>query len=321
VRAILLALTLLVGGCSSQHVEFSNGRCFIDGRVATVAEVEAKQAAISERILARQPLFVIVTLLIVALAGASHVEKLLLILGTRGSAARGLGERLRLAVDRYRQKPVRYFAIVAGTLSLLGLAGGFYVYLDADKRASERALGLLQFCQLAQRTTEAQGILAEQRRNLAAIESTAGNIRALVDKLPPEEQRKAKEIVDRINAELARQGKLVTDSMQRTDESLRAVQAHNAVLERGLSTLEAAFLSLKGLPAETHGIGDQLKRVDGRLGALDGRLEGADAKLAALATEVKALAARPPRECPACVCQPASSPSPPPVAPSTTVAR
>ena len=66
------------------------------------------------------------------------------------------------------------------------LAAGLYIYLDADKRASERALGMLQFCHLALRTNEEQGVLDEQRRNLAAIESTAGDIRTLVDKLPPE---------------------------------------------------------------------------------------------------------------------------------------
>ena len=51
-------------------------------------------------------------------------------------------------------------------LGLLAMAAGLYIYLDVDKRASERALGMLQFCHLALRTAEEQGVLAEQRKNL-----------------------------------------------------------------------------------------------------------------------------------------------------------
>jgi hypothetical protein len=39
---------------------------------------------------------------------------------------------------------------------------------------------MLQFCHLAMRTEEEEGALDEQRHNLQAIESTAGDIRALV---------------------------------------------------------------------------------------------------------------------------------------------
>jgi hypothetical protein len=272
----------------------------IDGRPATLPEVETRQALISERILARQPLFVLITVLIVALAGFSHLEKLLLLFSTRRAHVHGLAERLRLALERYRAHPIRYFTIVVGTLSLLAIAGSFYVYLDADKRASERALGLLQFCHLALRNGESQTILAEQRRNLQAIESTAGNIQTLVDKLPPAEQRKAKEIVTRINAALAQQGKLVGDYAARADESTRAVRAETESLEKGLSTLGAQVVALKSLPTGIRELGEQLHALDGRVGAelnaSDAKLAAIDAKLDALTRSVDTLEARLPRK-------------------------
>jgi len=293
VRLSVFALLLvLLAGCGGPgHVEFSEGQCRIDGQTASLPEVEARQARIAERILARQPLFVLVTVLIVALAGASHLEKLVLLFSTRKAHTHGFGERLKIALDRYRVHPVRYFSIVLGTLVLLGCAGGFYVYLDADKRASERALGQLQFCHLALRNSEAEGILAEQRRNLEAIESTAGNIRTLVDKLPPEEQRKAKEIVDSIHGALAHQGKLVGDYMTRTDQSNRALKEHEQLLEKGLSTLEASVLSFKTLPGGLRDLSDQVRALDGHVG-------NTDAKLAALKASIDALAARPEPRCP-----------------------
>src|SRR5262249_39614621 len=148
------------------RIQFDNEQCLIDGTPATLAQVEARQTQVTQRILSRQPLFVLVTILVVVLAGTSHVEKLFLLFSARHKEARGLGERLKLALDRYRAHPVRYFSIVAGTLTLLLVAAGLYIYLDADKRASERALGTLQFCHLALRTAEEQGVLDEQRHNL-----------------------------------------------------------------------------------------------------------------------------------------------------------
>jgi hypothetical protein len=290
-----LLLLALVAGCHGPgHVEFTGGQCVIDGRPATLPEVEARQARISERILARQPMFVLITVLIVVLAGFSHIEKLLLLLSTRHTQVHGLAERLRLALERYRAHPLRYFALVVGTMALLGVAGGCYVYLDADKRASERALGLLQFCHLALRNGESQSILAEQRRNLQAIESTAGNIQTLVDKLPPAEQRKAKEIVAQINQALAQQGKLVSDYAARTDESAKAVRVETENLQKGLTSLGAQVLGLKALPASLHDVGEQVRVLDGRVGvgfgAVDGKLASVDGKLASVDGKLDALA-------------------------------
>lgn len=302
----LLALVGLVAmaGCHGPgHVEFTNGQCLIDGHVATRTEVETRQARISERILSRQPLFVLITILIVALAGASHIEKLFLFFGRKhGQPVHGLHDRLRMALDRYRSHPLRYFSIVALTLLLLGIAGGCYVYLDADKRASERALGLLQFCHIALRNNEAEGILAEQRRNLEQIESTAGNIRALVGKLPPEERAKAREIVAHINDALAQQGKLVSDYVTRTDESTKAVHEETQLLEKGLTSLETQVTTLKSLPAALRELGDQLHAVDGHAASgfadVEAKLSAQETKLAALEAKLDAIqvATKPPVE-------------------------
>jgi hypothetical protein len=293
--AALILLAALGAGCHGPgHVEFTGGQCIIDGRPATLAEVEARQARISERILSRQPLFVIITVLIVVLAGFSHIEKLLLLFSTRREHVHGLTERLRLALERYRAHPLRYFVIVVGTLSLLGIAGGCYVYLDADKRASERALSLLQFCHLALRNSESETILAEQRRNLQAIESTAGNIRTLVDKLPPAEQRKAKEIVAQINQALAQQGKLVSDYATRNDESARAVRAQTESLQKGLTSLGSQVLGLKSLPSSIHELSEQIRTLDGHI---ETRLTSTQAKLDELMKAVDTLANRPPPKC------------------------
>jgi hypothetical protein len=292
---ILPYVVLLLAGCSGPgHVEFTDGHCIIDGRTASLSEVEARQASISERIVGRQPLFVVVTVLIVVLAGFSHIEKLFLLFSARRSEAHGLGARLKVALERYRVHPVRYFAIVGVTLALLGCAGGFYVYLDADKRASERALGLLQFCHLALRNNEAEGILAEQRNNLQAIQTTAADIHTLVDKLPPEEQRKAREIVGRINSALDRQNKLVGDYVTKTAESTKTVLEHTQTLERGLSSLETGVSSLKPVPAALKDLADQIKALDGRVASSTG---GLDAKLTALKTQLDVVG-----KCPACNC-------------------
>ncbi|MEO6950760.1 MAG: hypothetical protein ABI321_03025, partial [Polyangia bacterium] len=196
----------------------------------------------------------------------------------------------------YRDRPVRYFAMVVGTLVLLGVAGGFYVYLDADKRASERALGQLQFCHLALRNGEAEDILTEQRHNLEAIETTAGNIRQLVDKLPPAEQQKAKAIVDQIGVTLSHQTKLVNDYMERTSETTKEAEEHHELLMRGLSSIETNVGTLKGLPQTLRDLSDEVQHVDGKVGTSQAEL---DAKVAALKASIDVLVARP---APKCVC-------------------
>ena len=247
----------------------------------------------------------LLTVLVVVLAGASHMEKLVLLFSARRAGGKKFGERLQAVLERYRTRPVRYFTIVVGTLVLLLAAGGCYIYLDADKRASERALGMLEFCHLALRTRDAQGVLIEQRHNLQAIESTAGDIRALVDKLPPEEQRKAHQIVATMNAALTQQGKLVGDYLNRSEETTTMLNQHTEALQRGLSSVEAGVLGLKSLPGGLHDSDLSVQKLDGQLGAFDAKLDGQSktlGQLAALTAEVKALADCPAPVCPACVC-------------------
>jgi hypothetical protein len=296
-RAFLLLLFFGLAGCRGPgRVEFSGGQCLIDGHVATRAEVESRQARITERILSRQPLFVLITVLIVALAGMSHVEKLFLFAGKKDQPVRSMHDRLRLALERYRSHPLRYFSMVALTLGLLGVAGGVYVYLDSDKRASERALGLLQFCHIALRNDEAAGILAEQKQNLQQIESTAGDIRAFVGKLPPEEQKKARQIVARINDALAQQGRLVGDYVARTDESTKAVREETQLLGKGLTSLETQVTTLKAVPTALRDLAEQLRGVDGHvtagLGDVQGKLAATDGKLTATAARLASVEAK-----------------------------
>jgi hypothetical protein len=301
-RSLVVLSLLLFAGCRGPgRVEFSAGQCVIDGRTATLAEVESRQARTSERIVARQPVMVLVTILVVLLAGASHIEKLVLLFSTRRSGAHGLGERIRVALDRYRDHPLRYFSIVAGTLLLLGVAGGTYVFLDAEKRANERALGLLQFCHVALRNQQADAMLDEQRRNLANIESTAGSIRSLVDRLPPQQQADAKQIVEQLRRTLGDQGKLVNAYAEKTDESARELREHTQLVEHGISSLETG---LKILPAAFHDLSQQLEQGEQRRAAAE---QQEKAKLDALKASLDALAARPAPQCPACLCEGARS--------------
>jgi hypothetical protein len=296
------AVAASLAACSGPgRVRFDNEKCFIDEQPATLSQVEAQQAAVTERILGRQPLLVLITVLIVTLAGMSHVEKLVLLFSARRAEAKGLGDRIRAALDRYRAHPLRYFTIVGVTFALLLVAGGCYIYLDADKRASERALGTLQFCQLALRTAEEKGALEEQRRNLDSIQATAGDIRSLVDKLPPDEQQKAQHIIDEMNGALGKQSKLVGQYLQRSDDTAHALREHTQLIERDLTNLQAGVLGLKTIPVGLHDLTEEVRDLRSRLGTHDGKLTSTDFRLAGMETTLKALASRP--ACPACVCE------------------
>jgi hypothetical protein len=273
-------------------VRYAEGRCYIDGNPAGLAEVEARQAAVTERILARAPLLMLVTVLVIVLGGMTHLEKVLLLFSTRKEHAQGLGDRIRAMLDRYRVHPVRYFGLVSSALGLLLVAASLYIYLDTDRRQSERALAMLQFCHLALRTAEEQRVLDEQRRNLESIHSTALDIRSMVDKLPPEEQRKAREIVDQMNAALDKQGKLVGDYVQRSEESTQFVKEHALSVERGLSELGE---SMKSVPGGLHDLSESVQRLDAHVAALDQKLGASNAKLEAAAAELAKLESQCPR--------------------------
>lgn len=287
---MLLAALSLVACEGPGHVQYDGGRCFKDGRSLTVQEVEADQTQVARRIASRQPWFAVITIGIVLLAAAGNAEKgLLLIRARHVEGHRPLAERLREVLERQRETPFRFAAIVGGSLGLLVLAGGAYIYLDIDKRASERALGMLQFCHLALTTQEEEGALNEQRHNLEAIESTAGDIRTLVGQLPPDEQRKAQLIVGQLNTALAKQGRIVGDYVARTDEAQKDLSTHTLAMEKGIASVEGDIAELRSLPAAlkdlqnaSHIMDDTMASFDARFGDVHTRIAGLDAKLDAL---------------------------------------
>jgi hypothetical protein len=322
VAALLVLAACSVAGCGGPgHVQYNNDQCLIDGHQATLSEVEERQTAVAARIQARQPWFAVVTIVIVLVAGASNAEKLIVLLRARkhDGENRPLSERIRDALDRHRQSPLRFGAIVGTTLGLLAVAAGFYVYLDVDKRASERALGQLQFCHLALRTSEEQGVLAEQRKNLTEIQSTAGDIRSLVDKLPPEEKQKAREIVAQMNNALEKQGKIVGDYLSRSDEQQKALEQHNAFVEKGLSSLTSDVGALKSLPATLKDIGDGVHKLDGKLAGEDASVKTLEDKIVELDDKVQKLLARPACDAPkpTLAAKPLSAPKPAPTVVAT----
>ncbi len=307
-RAVLV---LSVTACSGAGaVEYVNGKCLIRGVVSTLPQVEARQAELTQHILSRQPILTGIAVAAVVIAGASYAQRLFSVLAARRASATTFAERLRARMERYSAHPVRYFSILGGMLAILLAAGTAYIQLDADKRTSERALTTLQFCHLALRTADEQRVLTQQRDNLAAIQSTAGDIRVLVDKLPPAEQQKAHEIVNSLTASLGQQRALVTRYAAQADESTRAVQERQADVERGLSKLDGDVGTLKAVP-------DQLGRIDGALhdvGArsddLAGKVDSNGDHLETIERIVTDLAARP---APVCNCAPppiASAPAP-----------
>ena len=294
-KRAFFVMVLLLAACSGPgHVQYDNERCLIDGQAVTLGEVETRQAAVAARIQAHQPWFAVVTIVIVLVAGASNAGKAMVLLRARKEGdGKPLSERIRAALERHRESPLRFGAIVGTTLGLLLVAGGFYIYLDVDKRASERALGMLQFCHLALKTNEEQGALVEQRKNLTAIQSTAGDIRALVDKLPPEEKQKARQIVAQMNSALERQGKIVGDYLSKSDEEQKALKEHTALVEKGLSSLSTDLGALKTLPGTLKDIGEGVRRVDAKVASEDGDVKALQTALADLDGKVKQLLARP----------------------------
>ncbi len=319
---IAALLTAVTAGCAGPgEIRFSRDGCSIDGRAADLPHLEAREGAVQHRISRLQPWLVAITVAIVSLAGIGYVERLLMLFSARREA-RGMGERLQAIVDRYRSYPVRYFALLAGSVGLLLAAGGFYIYCDADKRASERALGALQFCHLALSAAGEQRALDDQRQNLSAIHETAGAIRQLIDKLPPDEQAKASEIIDHMDDAVGRERRVMSEHLQRSEDTELALSNRAQSIERGLDALKTDVGGLKALPVDLHALAATIATVDGRAALAGDRLAAATEKLAeanaaldALQRTVKEIADRPALTCPACIC---NVPAP---APPATVAR
>jgi methyl-accepting chemotaxis protein len=293
---------LVWAGCSGPGViRFANDRCYIDGHEAGLPQVEERAAVVQHRVAARQPWLVIITVVVVSLAGIGYVEKLMLLLSA-SREARGMGGRLRDLVERYRAHRLRYFALVGGSVGLLIAAGIFYIYLDADKRSSERALATLQFCHLALRTGEETSALDEQRRNLVLVHQTAGEIRQLIDKLPPAEQVKAQEIMGHMDDAVGRERRLITDHLARSEETTAVIRDGTASIQKDVTGLQAALGALKDLPSNIKGLAETMHRSEDRASAVNDKVTDLATSLQSMQRTLDGLASRPQVSCPACVC-------------------
>jgi hypothetical protein len=274
-------------------VQYDGGRCLEDGKPLTAVQVEAEQTQVAQRIASRQPWFAVITIVVVVVAIGSNAQRALALFRARHAHGQALADRLRDAFSQKRGNPVLFAAFVATSLVLVAVGGGFYIYLDVDKRASERALGMLQFCHLALRTQDEQKVLDEQRRNLEAIQSTAGDIRTLVGKLPPDEQRKAQLIVSDMNDALAKQGKIVGDYAERADEAQKDLSEHTAAMEKGLASVQGDLAGLRSLPTDVKDLEAATRHIDQATTSLDGRLDDVRGKMADVGAKLDTLLARP----------------------------
>jgi hypothetical protein len=300
--SLIGAMTLMNAGCTGPvQVRFDRESCFVDGHSAGLQEVEAREAEVQHRIGSRQPWLVVITVAVVALAGISYIERLILLFSVNRDA-KTMGDRMKALIIRYRAHPIRYFSIVAGSVGVLVTAGVFYIYLDADKRSSERALASLQFCHLALRTSEEKKTLDDQRNNLTSLHDTAGEIRQLIDKLPPAEQAKAQQIIGHMDDAVGRQGRFIAERLRRSEDATETIKDGTLTIERGLTGLESAVGGLKELPAGVKGVGDGLHAVETRLAASERAAADLGAKVVVLQRSIDELTSRPVPTCPACVC-------------------
>ncbi|MEO6776919.1 MAG: hypothetical protein ABI467_28540 [Kofleriaceae bacterium] len=305
-----LPMWLVLTACGTgPRVSYVDGKCVIDGLAAPLAQVQARQAQITQHVLSRQPILTAIAVAAVVIAGAGYLQRILTVLAARRAHDQTFGDRLRKRMERYRTHPVRYFMLLGLVLGLLVAAGVAYVGMDADKRTSERALANLQFCHLALRSAEEQHVLAEQRDNLASISSSEGQIRALVDGLPPAEQQKAHEIVQQLSASLGQQRTMVAHLAEHADVAAKAVSEHQAVVERGLSKLADDVVDLKSMPAAIGKLSGALDAVTTHQDTLGSELEACTARMDTMAKSVDGvgkqldeLANRPAPACPACTC-------------------
>jgi len=254
-------LLFLLSSCQGVHVNYDRQRCEIDGRPVTIAEVEAQQARVGQHLLASQPFHSAVVVAILLLASLGYLDKLAVIIAARRSSATSFGERIRTALERHRPHPVRYFGIVSAAMILVIVGAGFYVYLDADKRASERALQQLQFCHVALTGAKEQEALERQRSNLEQLRLTAGSIKTLVDALPPAEQKKAEVLLGQLHVAFGNQSRILDEE----SAVAQAVAAGSEESKRDLDALRADVSTLKSMPERLNGVASQVDRLETRL--------------------------------------------------------
>ena len=173
---------------------------------------------------------------IVSLAGIGYVERLVMLFSARREA-RGMGERLQAVIDRYRSHPVRYFALLAGSVGMLIAAGSLYIYCDADKRSSERALGALQFCHLALRTAD------ENRRSTISARTCRRSTRRPAPSASsstscrrPSRPRPS-EIINHMDDAVGRERRVISGRLARSEETTLALSDRGAVDRAGPRTV------------------------------------------------------------------------------------
>lgn len=226
-----LAMLALLPACTANTVEYAGGKCLIDGAPVSLAQVETRQAEMTQHVLSRQPILTAIVVGMVVIAIAGYLPRIFAILTARRAPVEKFGDRLRARIERYRAHPVRYFLLVGTVLGVLVTAAVIYVWLDADKRASERALANLQFCHLALRS-------ASDTDHLKKIQSTEKEIRALIAKLPAADQRKARNLADQLAQERLAAG----DARTATDGCTAKLDA----LGKDISAIKAQLDQLTG---------------------------------------------------------------------------
>ena len=266
-RVVLIGCLSLLASCTrAVRVTYDREHCYLDGRAAQISEVEEVQTELGQHVLARQPIQTWVTIVMLLIAGAGYFDKLALLIAARRSSAPSFAERVRASLERHRPHPVRYFGIVLSGLVLIGVGAGCYIWLDADRRASERALQQLQFCHLALKSAEEQSTLDEQRKNLDRLQSTAGSIKSLVDSLPPDEQKKATELLGQMKIAIGNQDRV----LGRESALAQAVASGSAEIQQNLGLLAADLGALKGMPDRLRAALVTLERLDGRTSLANG---------------------------------------------------
>ena len=190
-----------LGGCSPRAAvpatcSTTRMRSSSTGQSATLGEVETRQAAVAKRIQSRQPWFAVVTMVGCRRRRVERGEGMVLFRARKNDGGRPLGERIRDTLERHRgrarcawrHRRRRRWAAVDGSPALH--------LFDVDKRASERALGMLQFCHLALRTTRSRACSTSAQELDCDRVDGGRHPRARRQAAARGEKKKAREIVD-----------------------------------------------------------------------------------------------------------------------------
>jgi hypothetical protein len=96
-----------------------------------------------------------------------------------------------------------------------------------------------------------------------------------------------------MNSALDKQGKIVGEYIERTDEAQKDLSAHNVAMEKGLASVEGELSELRSLPANLKDLEGAAHRIDETTTSFDARLGDLRARLSALDAKLDTLLARP----------------------------